>query len=289
MGKGTLSPVDRNSFTALWKGLSGVDKFLQNERRDIFDALAGIEKIYSQEVQTQQRKRLESGWDKVRAAAVHQYRTEAAAFANAQHERVTKAVRTAPTQSMLNLLETLRLRDDLDAVELHDMLPVFFGNANAMRALQCIAKQNGISLNMPVQFDCASLHKTIDDAKAYLLGACDELGKPSRQKNIKYHAFFFQDPADPAHISDPVFQEYVDMLDYIPQLSDVKPEKTGLSPFERAKIEWYYNGLENATTAQIDARTREILAHHPEDIGILKLSQYADSVAVVEEAERSAG
>ena len=91
------------------------------------------------------------------------------------------------------------MRDDLDAVELYDIMPLFYENYHAMRALQAISRQNGITLIAPVQMDASTMHQTIDRAAEYLLGACDEMFKP-KSMTTHYNDFFTVNEAEKGKI-----------------------------------------------------------------------------------------
>lgn len=223
---------------------------------------------------------------KMIAAATASYRFMIRAFTTKQHDNVRKMVRTAPTESMRNLLEVLKMRDDLSQVELQDILPCVYDNYNALKTLETIARQNGVTLTVPVQLDCAEMHKTIDKVHDYLMGACDELFKP-KDKTIRYKDFFTLNPDEPDKVYSPVYADYIAVLDTVPQLQDVSAKKSGLSVLEKQKIDWYFRDLpDNANKTQLAQFTRNVMQKHPEDIPLLKLSQYAESVEIVEAAEK---
>ena len=130
------------------------------------------------------------------------------------------------------------------------------------------------------------MHKTIDKAHDYLMGACDELFKP-KDKTVHFRDFFTVNPDEPDKVYSPVYADYVSVLDTVPQLQDVSAKKSGLSVLEKQKIDWYFRDLpDNANKTQLAQFTRNVMQKHPEDIPLLKLSQYAESVEIVEAAEK---
>lgn len=278
-----------NSYAHIWKTMNSDKQFFDNERNDYQQRLTGLSKTYHPDVIVKQRQRLETEFDKMTAVVVAAHRSMIKEFSRSRHEQVTKMMRTAPTQSMLNLLETLKMRDDLDVVELHDLLPVFFENYHAMKVLQSIGRENGIVLHTPVQLDCASMHKMIDEAEVYLLGACAEMCKPKNKVDIRYHDFFTVNSEERDKVYAPAYQSFIEVLDYVPQLQDCSVEKKKLSLAEKAKIDWYYRDIaEYATKTDIAEHTKSIMEAHPEVVELLKLSDYAEYVEIVEAAEKLA-
>lgn len=219
------------------------------------------------------------------AAATASYRSMIKDFTAKRHDNVRKMVRTAPTESMRNLLEVLKMRDDLSPVELQDILPVCYDNYNALKALETIARQNGVTLTVPVQQNCEEMHRAIDNAYDCLMGACDELFKP-KDKTSRYTDFFTVNPDEPDKILSPVYADYVSVLDTVPQLQDVSAKKSGLSISEKQKIDWYFRDLpENANKTRVAEFVRDVMQKHPEITPLLKFSKYSEAVEIVEIAE----
>lgn len=272
-----------NSYFGIWETMNNSRAFYANERNDLETQYKEmLDKYNPNRVAEYKRKGMDE-FDKTLAVATHKFRTMITNFTESKHKEVTKMLRTAPTESMKNLLETLKMRDDLDAVELHDILPLCYENYHALRALQVISRQNGVTLTVPVQMDCATMHKTIDEAKDYLIGACDEMYKPQDKLSIKYHAFFCVNPDEKGKVLDPVYQHMIDVLDYIPQLQDIATTKTSLNQLETIKVDWLYRNLpEKSSKTQIAQYTKEVMKTHPNEVEILKMSPYAEYVGIVE-------
>lgn len=278
-----------NSYTHIWQIMNNDHQFFNNERNDYKQKISDLKHTYHPDLIAKQTERIDMEFDKMVAVVVAAHRSMIKEFTRSRHEQVTKMMRTAPTQSMLNLLETLKMRDDLDAVELHDLLPVFFDNYHAMRALQTISRENGIILHAPVQLDCASMHKMIDEAEAYLLGACAEMCKPKSKVDIRYHDFFTVNNEEKDKVFAPAYQSFIEVLDYVPQLQDCSVVKNKLSAAEKAKIDWYYRDVaESATKKDIAEHTKSVMEAHPEMVDLLKLSDYAEYVEIVEAAKETA-
>lgn len=284
--KGAIKPGKVDTYAGIWREMNHYRYFMQNERNDQYAEFDRLGNLYNPSVVAREKSRFDGEFEKLSAVVRSAFQKMIADFTAERHKKVTTMLRTAPTESMRNLLETLKMRDDLDEVELYDIMPLFYENYHAMRALQTISRQNGITLNAPVQMDATSMHQTIDKAAEYLLGACDEMLK-SKSKTTHYNDFFTVNEADRDKIYSPIYEEMVSVLDTVPQLQDFTARKTALSPLERAKIDWYFHDVpENANKTQLAQHTKEVMEKHPEDVRLLKLSNYAEYVEIVEAAQK---
>lgn len=279
---GKISPNRTDSYLGIWREMNHYRQFIENEQKDYDKRFREMGEVYNPSIVAEHKNRFKDDFSKMTIVVIATFHKMITEFTKKKHEQVTKMVRTAPSESMLNLLETLKLRDDLDTVELHDIMPVFYENYHGIRALQAIGRQNGIMLNVPVQMDCTSMHSMIDEAKDFLLGACNEMFKP-KTHTTRYNSFFTVNENQKDKVYSPEYEKYVKVLDYVPQLQDFIVTKTSLTPVEKAKIEWYYRDLsENATKTEIAMYTKNVMEKHPEDIGLLKLSNYSEYVETVE-------
>ena len=284
---GKMSPGVAETYSDIWRNMNYYRDFMANERKDNENKFTNLSKIYAPSVVTKHHTKFADEIGKVEAVAIQAFRTMIADFTETQHKKVTKMVRTAPSDSMLNLLETLKMRDDLDAAELYDIMPLFYENYHALRALQAISRKNGITLHAPIQMDSAVMHKTIDSAAEYLNGACTVMFAP-KTTTTRYNDFFTVDPKHKDTVLSPVYQRYIDTLDYVPQLQDFSAEKKGLTTLEKIKIDWYFHDLpKNADETQIAMHTKKVMDKHPDDIELLKMSQYSKYVEIVEEAAKT--
>lgn len=284
---GTIAPMRKkvDTYHGIWEELNCSRFFWSNEYRDAMEKFKESENTFAPAVIASRKQAYNDEHTKMTAAATAAYRSMIKNFTSKQHDNVRKMVRTAPTESMRNLLEVLKMRDDLSPVELQDIVPVCYDNYNALRALQTIARQNGITITVPVQLDCAEMHKTIDKAHDYLMGACDELFKP-KNKVLHYRDFFTVNPDEPDKVYSPVYADYIAVLDTVPQLQDVSAKKSGLSISEKQKIDWYFRDLpDNANRTQLAQHTKEVMEKHPDDVALLKLSKFAEYVEIVEAAQ----
>ncbi|WP_036730314.1 hypothetical protein [Peptoniphilus mikwangii] len=285
--KGTIKPGKVDTYAGIWREMNRYRYFMQNERNDQYAEFDRLGNLYNPSVVAREKSRFDGEFEKLSAVVRSAFQKMINDFTAERHKKVAAMLRTAPTESMRNLLETLKMRDDLDEVELYDIMPLFYENYHAMRALQAISRQNGITLNAPVQMDATSMHQAIDKAAEYLLGACDEMLK-SKSKTTHYNDFFTVNETEKDKIYSPVYEEMVSILDTVPQLQDFTATKTALSPLEKAKIDWYFRGVpENANETRLVQRTKEVMEKHPDDVSILKLSKYVEYVDIVETAEKS--
>lgn len=115
---------------------------------------------------------------------------------------------SAPSEKQLRLLSALQMRGDVDSLEVHHILPIFFENYQSMRVLQAISEQNGIVLHLPVQLDCHTMFDTLKKASDYLLAACNELSKKWDNMDVKFRAFYTSNDKEPDKQYDPLYQSY---------------------------------------------------------------------------------
>lgn len=283
--KGSIKPGKTDTYAGIWKEMNHYRYFMQNERKDAYSEFDRLGSLYNAAVIAREKSRFDQEFNRLSAIVSAVFRKMIADFTAERHKKVTAMVRTAPTESMRNLLETLKMRDDLEEAELYDLMPLFYENYNAMRALQSIARQNGITLNTPVQMDATAMHKIIDNAADYLMGAVDEMLK-TKNTTTHYNDFFTVNDAEKDKIYAPTYENVVSVLDTVPQLQDYVVKKTALSPLEKAKIDWYYRDVPaNANKTQLAQHTKAVMEEHPDDVAILKLSKYSEFVEIVEAAQ----
>lgn len=283
---GKLRPNKPQSYTDLWRDMNHFRFFLLNEYNNNLSDFREMENLYNTAVLEREKARFDDEYKKLTAVVVSIFRKMVKELTAAKHQQVINMVRTPPTESMAMLLKTLEMRDDLDATEAYDILPLFYENYAALRALQSIGRKFGIEINAPVQLDALFMHQTIDNAATYLYGACDELLKP-KGKSMHYADFFFVNDDEKDKIYAPMFQEFVDVLDSVPQLQDFSANKTSLTPLEQAKIDWYYRDVpKNADKTQLAQYTKDVMERYPKDIALLKLSKYSEFVEIVQEAAK---
>lgn len=284
--KGAIKPGKVDTYAGIWKEMNHYRYFMQNERNDQYAEFDRLGNLYNPSVVAREKSRFDGEFEKLSAVVRSAFQKMINDFTAERHKKVTTMLRTAPTESMRNLLETLKMRDDLDEVELYDIMPLFYENYNAMRALQSIARQNGITLNTPVQMDATAMHKIIDNAADYLMGAVDEMLK-TKNTTTHYNDFFTVNDAEKDKIYAPTYENVVSVLDTVPQLQDYAVKKTALSPLEKAKIDWYYRDVPaNANKTQLAQHTKAVMEEHPDDVAILKLSKYSEFVEIVEAADK---
>ena len=205
-----------------------------------------------------------------------------AILTSSKFEKIGDMLCTAPTDEQLRLLKALQMRGDVDSVEVHHILPIFFENYQSMRVLQAISEQNGIKLHLPVQLDCREMFDTLNEASNYLLAACNEFSKKWDNMDIRFHAFYTVNEDEKDKQYDPVYQRYIDLFDNTPQLQEVTAEKQRLSKGELARINWYMRdvkGLDISNPADcitIIEKINDVVKEHPDMVNLFKLSEYKD-------------
>ena len=255
--------------------------FIRNERRGYEEQLSKMKTTYAPQFLEEKWRKLSAELDNTIKTTVDQMRANIKALAEKKQAKVIEMLTSTPSAEQVRLLNVLRMRDNLDPVEMQYILPTFFGNYQAMQVLNAVCQKNGVRLIMPVQLDCRAIFDNIREATDYLLGACDELNKPKRERNIKYSAFFTVNPEDPNSCLDPIYMDMVNILDTIPQLSDCKTEKTALTPVEQTMVDWYYKGTDALTEDQLIAHTEKVITDHPEAKALLQYTPYNKHLEII--------
>jgi len=282
-----------NSYGGIAQRMKSTNFFFANERREINRKLDEMKSVYAPQLLEKQREKLLRQFDEMAKTMIAATLSEIAELTAGRKAKIGEMLTTPPTDSQNRLLTVLQMRNDIDAIELNSILPAFFNNYQAMRVLQDIGKKSGVNVNLPAQLDPRTLFETIDRADAFLKGACNEITKSWRDMDIRYHAFYTVNEKEKGEQYDPNYKEMVSALDGVPQLQEVRAAKTQLTATEKARIEHYFSdvaGLDTTDTAndiKVLTHTKAVMDAHPEEIGLLKLSQYAKYVSEVEQAKEA--
>lgn len=273
-----------DTYKGRWAALSQFNYFVKNEESEYKEKINSMSSTYAPAFLEKQEKILLSEFNEFVTEVKEKERKSIKALADKKYSQVITMLTTAPTSEQMRLLSILEMRNDLDAVEVHNILPVFFSNYQAMKVFSTICASNGISLNLPVQLDCRVMFENINRATEYLLGAVDEIGKPKDKRNQIYNAFFFIEHDD-KNCSDPVYNKIIEVFDSIPQLNDCRAEKTGLNEMEQAKVEWYYRNVNDENIDEVATHTAKVVNEHPEMRQLLKFTKYSEYVNDEEKSE----
>lgn len=279
------------SYSGIADRMKNSNFFLNNERREVNRKLDDMKKLYNPALIEKKRGELLQEFSKVSESMIAATRSEIKELTEARKVKVGEMLAIPPTDAQNRLLTALQMRSNIDATELYSLFPAFFGNYQAMRVLQDIGKKNGVEIALPVQLEPRALFEAIDKANDFLSGACSEIAKPYRDIDIKYHAFYTVNDKDKSAQYDPAYKEIITALDSVPQLQEVKADKVQLTATEKARVEYYFSdvaGLDTTDTAndiEVLKHTKAVMDAHPEEIGLLKLSQYANYVSEVEQAQ----
>ena len=278
------------TFAGIQRQMQSLRFFISNERRELDRELNKLRELWSGKVMAERGAELIKAFDEMVLNAVEATKQDIAELSSRKLEKIGNMLATAPTEAQLRLLSALNMRGDLDSLEVHHILPVFFDNYHAMKVLKTISEENGIVLNLPVQLDCRTLFDGLNEATDYLMGACDELAKKSKDIHISYHAFFTSNPKEKDKQYDPLYQQYIDLLDTTPQLQECQTQKDHLSRNEEARVDWYLREISTLDPTEpgdytaILKRVSDVMEQHPEMVGLLKLSKYKGYVEEVEKA-----
>ena len=282
---------NENSYEGIANRMKNTNFFFNNERRELNRKLDEMKKLYNPTLIETEREKLLKQFDEMTRAMIDATRSEISDLTTGRKNKIGEMLSTPPTDAQNRLLSVLQMRSDIDATEFYSVLPAFFGNYQAMRVLQDIGKKNGVNVNLPAQLDPRTLFETVDRADAFLNAACGEIAKPWREIDIKYHAFYAENEKDRGVQHDPHYKEIISVLDGVPQLQEVKAAKVQLTATEKARIEHYFSDVaeldttDTANDIKVLVHTKKIMDAHPEEISLLKLSQYAKYVTEVVQAK----
>lgn len=276
------------TFAGIQRRIQSMHYFISNERKHLYDDIDKLKDVWSGKVVAERKAELTEQFNQMVQTVVENMKQEIETLTSSKLEKIGDMMVAAPTEDHLRLLQVLQMRGDVDPVEVHHILPIFFGNYQSMRALEVISEQNGIALNLPVQLDCRTMYDTLDEATDYLLKACEELPKKIENMSIMFHAFFTVNPEKKDKQYDPKYQQYIDLFDTTPQLQECKTEKKYLSRGEKTRIDWYLRDIKALDpsnpgdyTTMLE-RVNEVMKDHPDMKNLLKLSDYKDLVEDVE-------
>lgn len=278
------------TYSGLHKSLTSLYVFLANERKDINRRITAMGETYSKKVVENNRVKLLKEFDELAKTMTEAARKDIKAVTSSKRELVSDMISSAPSDSQLRLLSILGMRDDLDMVELQNIVPAFFDNYNALKVLQNVAKKNGIEIALPVQLDARTMYESIEEAHSFLMDASEHLTTAWKDIPTQFRAFFTVNDKEPGKVYDPKFEEYIELFDHVPQLQEVRTDKTELTAVEAAKIQKYFEAVEDIDTSdpvediKVLKHVQSVMTAHPEDIELLKLSVYGKYVEEIEEA-----
>ncbi len=273
------------SYFEIQKNLQKLNQFLVNEINDKHREIEKLREEFNP-------KKVDEGTEKINndiAITIKNIKNSAIkdiqGLKEAKQEKIKKMLLAPPTNEQLNLLQALQLRDDLTVAEITHILSSFFENYNAVKSLNSVAARQGINISLPVQLDVRAMFENIEKVENYLIRAVDELGQPIQKMDIKYHAFYTENPEDKEKSYDPLYNEMIATLDSVPQLSDCTTNKTSLSNTEKVKVDYYFKDVQaDDTDIKNLQKVKSIMEKHPQDVELIKLSTYAPLVSMVESA-----
>lgn len=274
------------TFLGIQKKIYNTHFFMENEKKELNNKVDELRKDFSEERVNENRASLLKDYNAMVENEKTALRKEISDLIKRKKEMLYEMLTTPPTDSQLNLLKALEMRSDITANELLSMAPAFFENYNALKVLENVGEKNGISLTLPVQMDVKQMQDNITKAANLLSGALEYLATPQRKIPIQYHAFYSSDPSKPDFIQDPQYREIAFSLDNVPQLREVKANKTKLTPSEKARIDYYFRDVAEIDKSSVEVlkHTQKVMSEHPGDIELLKLSDYKNLVTEVQEA-----
>ena len=278
-----------SKFSGLQHRLQKERAFLLSQKRRLNESVEAFRTVYNNEKTHFYERELLQEYDAMKEKHVQAAKQEVRAFIDSKNALFDNMLKTPPTDTQNRLLQVLVMRGaTVTRREYNRLLPAFFGNYHAMKALQTIAETSGVRVDIPAQYDATVLMDSIGNAETYLNAACDQLGNTGKAFDLRYHAFYTVDESNPDFIQDPAYREIVNLFDAVPQLNSIGIVKESLTPTETARVNTYMESIEGMNETQVLQHVQKVITEHPEDIEIMKLSQYADYVKTVQDAATNA-
>jgi len=278
-----------NSFADMCKRMRDTRFFVDTERLELEKQLNDkrFTDTYSPVHISKQRERLEEQNNTFFGELTKNTRIEIRELIDSKRDRIYEMLGTPPSEQQNRLLQALGMRGNIDQIELQAIVPLFFGNYQALKTLETIAESNGITLTLPEQVDCRIMFDGLKKAEKYLLDACEDMTKPKERRNILFDSFYHYNPDEPNKIYSPDYESFISLFDHVPQLQEVATEKTHLTPTEKTKLDWFFKDIVPSDETAMLKRTNEVMETHPEYMPLLSLSDYAPYVTAVEQLKQS--
>ena len=290
--KVTTGSQNKTTFMGMQKQLQTSRMFLQNEWKDVESKLTEIsnEKIYDPSHINKKRMALMNKYQKVKEEVVAGTLQDIENMVANKFKKLDSMIVTTPTSEQMSLLQTIRMRGgNISRGELMKCMSYFFENYQALKIYETVAAAAGYHISTPMSGDVMDLYGALDRGGEYLKMAARQLAKPGKP-DPAYGAFFYSDPQNPGN-ADPQFQEYINLFDKPVQMQEYHIT-TALSEAEKAQVNSYFrqlDGLDPANAADnlnILRVTDQIMKQHPDDIRLMKRSQYGRYVREVEEINK---
>ena len=278
------------SVRGLWQEGKRMHNHVLKNRKAVEEQLSNVLKNpdYSPEFKNKQRNKCAEEFEKSAEDIRESYRSDVRSYARDVRQLIDKMLISVPSKEQRELLDVLKMRGkNISEEELYRILPVFFTNANALRAFEQIARDSGYRLFIPMA-DTAELYRTVDELESYFLLVANEIGK--QKPDLRYRAFFWTDPESEHVTADDNISKLSNILDTVPQLQDFK--KSQLTAAEKSRLRNMFYEVTRldpnviADTLKIADLTKEILEKNPDDIPLILQSEYAPYARIWLEVER---
>ena len=279
------------SVRGLWQEGKRMHDHVSKNRKAVEEQLSNVLRNpdYSPEFKNKQRNKCVEEFEKSTEGIREGYRSDVRSYARDVRQMIDKMLISVPSKEQRELLDVLKMRGkNISEEELYRILPVFFTNANALRAFEQIARDSGYRLLIPMA-DTAELYRTVDELEHYFLLVANEIGK--QKPDLRYRAFFWTDPEGDHITADNNITRFSNTLDTVPQLQDLT--KSQLTAAEKSRLRNMFYEVTRldpeviADTLKIADLTKEILEKNPDDIPLILQSEYAPYARICLEVEKA--
>ena len=289
-----LKKNNSDSFAGVQRAMQGMCMFLKSEakaREDAYQKILENGKFTPQYI-GKQRERLDKKYQDTVNMAIDGAKKTIKNLIADKYKRLNKMLIEAPTPEQMSLLQALQMRgNNISRGELMKILPYFYRNYQGMRILEQISMAAGKRIIVPLDGDVMDMFGLLDRGGEYLLQAADAMARPTAI-NPKFGAFFYYDSNqnDLGGNADIYYQQFIDAFDTPAQLQKFTVDDS-ITPMEEAKITSYFTevakldpskGLDNINILRM---TQQIMAEHPDDLDLMRRSEWGKYVIEVEELE----
>ena len=271
---------DDNTHYNKWKAVTQENFFLTNEKKELEISFQNDTQELTAEAKAKYKKKYFAEFDSYVEKTKKEHIEGINVLTNETFQRLEEMITKPPSGTQAQLLQALLMRKNIDVVELQRIAPVFFDNYQAIQALQDIAHANGVNVYLPIQLNIRDMIDNIEKADKFLKGAVEFIEYEINKMPQQYHAFYRVDYNNREFIQDPKYREIVYNLDNVPQLQDVKYEKTALTPVEKTHIDYLFREIPNSDTKDMKTLqvVKDIINKYPDDVRLMKLSEHKDVV-----------
>lgn len=265
------------SVVNLWKEGQRMHDFLRSYKREIAEEYNQIIVRFAGSYRVKQEQEYRDRLSFANEKVVEGYREDVRRFIADKTEKLDAMLTTPPTAEQRALLDSLKLRGrNLTKAEALRILPVFYGNYEALKAFQNICGEAGYKLFLPME-DAIDLYQILERFEEYMMRVAGQIGSENSDMDMSAGSFFYEPADDPTYI-EPAIAQFSNAFDSVPQLQNYDTVK--LTASEQARLDTLFHGIEKldpdkiSDLIKLSARVQQIAKDHREDVPLILRSRY---------------